>query len=117
MNTLNFKIVGTVIFALLLAIGIVLYVNAGENENENETNRSAPLTWYFNGTDPLDENHYTLNPVPCSGLAETICTIEANNNGGVPELGAAQLQDIQDALDSLEDDPMPNATVKSFRSQ
>jgi len=78
---------------------------------------ALPLVWYFNGDDPLDASDYTLTAGSCGGTPQTVCTIEAPNNGGQPLMGSSQISDIQDALESIEnDDPTTNDTVKSFRS-
>lgn len=81
------------------------------------TSNALPLVWYFNGDDPLEPSDYTLTSVSCGGTPQTVCTIEAPNNGGQPMLGTSQIADIEDALESIENNkPTANGTVKSFRS-
>lgn len=117
MRTLNFKIATTVIFGLLLALGIVLYASAEKNETQNVV--SAPMVWYFNGGDAKNPNNYSLSQTyDCGTAEETICSIEANNNGGVPLLGSTQLQHIDDALESIKNgNAEDNDTVLSFRAE
>lgn len=75
-------------------------------------------TWYFIGDDPMEETHYSLDGDDlCPGAPETVCKIEAENVGGLPNLGPQQLADIQEVLDAIaaNQTPQENATVKSFR--
>ncbi|VTP87463.1 Uncharacterised protein [Sphingobacterium daejeonense] len=79
----------------------------------------TPCLWsgIFNGDDPLEPSDYTLTSGSCGGTPQTVCTIEAPNNGGQPMLGTSQIADIEDALESIENNkPTANGTVKSFRS-
>ena len=82
-----------------------------------KTSDALPLVWYFNGDDPLEPSDYTLTSGSCGGTPQTVCSIEAPNNGGQPMLGTSQIADIEDALESIENNkPTANGTVKSFRS-
>lgn len=116
------QIVKASLFTLILAfmvIGTIAIAEVMKKEQPvGEERAVATQTWYFVGDDPYDPNDYSDEPeaISCTGIAERICQIEAPDDGGFPELGPSQVADIEAAIASLNDEPMGNTTVKSFRS-
>lgn len=96
--------------------------------NETPANKTVTTEpWYFQGDDPEVAENYTKTPVtgkPCGAATQTICEIEAPENSmnpGHPNLDAPAgsttvLEQIQDAIRSLEEEPTLNETVSSFRA-
>lgn len=87
-------------------------------------------TWEFTGTDPLDQSHYSDEEdpnTPCGFPFETICTIEAPDNGNnqpkLDELVYDEETDkdqtiealIERAVNSLNSTPKTNVAVSDFR--
>ena len=111
---------------LLLGIGFALitiitlsFASIRSNIVKKDSNHAKALkTWYFNGTNPLDSSHYSLTQtIPCEGEPQTVCAIEADEDGTFPDLSGRK-PDIQEVLDDIANNQTPttNNTVKSFRA-
>lgn len=115
---LAFIAIGTV------AIGAVM--NSNKAVKEVEETSVTTTTWYFKGGDPESPSSYSTSPEdapPCTGVPQTICTLEAPANGDEPNFseiiqGKTVEQHVHDALASLNSSsPLPlNDVVTGYRS-
>lgn len=92
-----------------------------------ETEKTVVMeTWYFTGGNPESPADYSNDPADatlCSGLPQTICTLEAPADGNTPDFdeviaGKSVGQHVEDAVESLKTStPLPiNAVVTAYRS-
>jgi|GEM_PF-962547 len=112
------SVLGLALSLVVLSAITLTSIKAGEKASGSETR--IPAEWSFTGTNPLDSSHYTLGqPNQCNDIPEQICTIEADNSGGYPNLSSQRKADIQEVLDALDNDEVPstNNTVTGFRSE
>ncbi|MCA5005654.1 hypothetical protein [Sphingobacterium bovistauri] len=118
-------IAGVTVFSLILGI---FYIVKASNSNID-----APIsnmnylnqTWYFQGGDPTNPDHYSDQPIPnkpCGETEEVICQISAPDSLGKPRMSAivpdtspsqTVLQQINEATNNL----TPNETALSFREE
>ncbi|ERJ61312.1 hypothetical protein [Sphingobacterium paucimobilis] len=66
------------------------------------------MAWFsFTGTDPSNPAHYTFatSPPSCSTPKQAMCSLQANDNGGSPDITDALKNELINSLQNQVDGP------------